>query len=200
MRVAWFGGTFDPPHRGHLRVAVAAADAFKLDIVLFSPTGRQPMKPAGASASFKDRLQMVTLTCAHDRRFEVSTLDAPRADARPNFTVDVLTQLRDQYPSPSRLFAIIGADGFMDLPNWRDSERLFELAEWIVVSRPGFGDTPTREESSELVGKQALEFLGGVHEDISATALRRRLACRENCDKFLLPEVSAYIQEHHLYQ
>ncbi len=122
-RIALFGGSFDPPHRGHLAIARAAADTFSLTQVLFTPTARQPLKPTGAHAPYPDRLAMVTLACAEANahlqapRFTASTLDAPRPDGRPNYTVDTLTTLQQQNPE-AELFAIAGADSFLDLPRW----------------------------------------------------------------------------------
>ena len=90
MRVALFGGTFDPIHRGHLALASAAASAFALDRVLFAPVGRQPLKAESPAATFADRLAMTRLAVASaaDPSFAVSSVDAPRHDAAPNYTVD----------------------------------------------------------------------------------------------------------------
>src|SRR5580698_4252134 len=98
MRVALFGGSFDPPHHGHIAIATAAADVFDLDTVLFAPVGRQPLKTDGASASFADRLAMVELACGSDGRFADSDLDTPRDDGRPNYTVDTLASLQEAMP------------------------------------------------------------------------------------------------------
>ena len=137
MRVALFGGSFDPPHHGHIAIATAAADVFDLDSVLFAPVGRQPLKTVVAPAPFADRLAMVELACSPEPRFAVSELDAPRPDGAPNYTVDTLETLHETMPD-TRLFNLVGADSFLDLPLWHEPERLLELAEWIVVSRPGF--------------------------------------------------------------
>ena len=137
MRVAFFGGSFDPPHHGHMAIAAAAADEFDLERVLFAPVGRQPLKYERASATFADRVAMVELACRVDARFSVSGIDAPWPDGSPNYTVDTLAALREEMPD-ARLFNLVGADSFLDLRRWREPERLLELAEWIVVSRPGF--------------------------------------------------------------
>src|ERR1700677_2295171 len=97
MRVALFGGSFDPPHRGHLAVAAAAADRFSLDRVLFAPARRQPLKYA-SDASFAARCTMTARACCEDSRFEFSALDAPRTDGQPNYTVDTLEQLQQSMP------------------------------------------------------------------------------------------------------
>jgi len=216
MRVAFFGGTFDPIHRGHLRLAAAAADAFALDRVLFAPAGRQPLKPEPATASFADRLAMVALALAAspagdpepDPRFAVSILDAPHPDGAPNYTVDTLDDLARQFPGAT-LFVLTGADSFLTLPRWRSPERLLSLAEWIVVSRPGSPLTPAFLDLPELAPlaltpaqRARVRLLATVHEDVSASELRRRLRAHSEdpCADLLPPAVAAYIHTHHLYR
>jgi nicotinate-nucleotide adenylyltransferase len=199
MRVALFGGSFDPPHHGHVSIAIAAADVFDLDRVLFAPVGRQPLKAEGAPASFADRLAMVELACRVDSRFAVSDLDAPRTDGTPNYTVQTLAMLREAMPD-ARVFNLVGADSFLDLRRWHEPERLLELAEWIVVSRPGFplanlsalGLTPDQ--------RGRVHLLQTVHEDVAATNLRERLEAGDPCADVLDPAVSAYIRAHQLYR
>jgi nicotinate-nucleotide adenylyltransferase len=204
MRVALFGGTFDPIHRGHLAIASAAADAFALDLVLFAPVGRQPLKGESAIASFADRLQMAALACTApstpDPRFAVSNVDAPRADGQPNYTVDTLSELALEYPG-STLFALAGADSFLTLHRWRQSDRVLTLAEWIVVSRPEFPLTEPQLAPLALTPAQRarVHILTTIHEDVSATELRRRIHAGDPCPGLLPPAVAAYIQSHHLY-
>jgi nicotinate-nucleotide adenylyltransferase len=204
MRVAFFGGTFDPPHRGHLAIACAAAAKFALDTILFAPAARQPLKFRGPTASFGDRLKMVELLCASvdaGTRFVPSTLDAPREDGQPNYTIDTLRRLRDQYSDTPEtgIFVIIGADSFLDLSHWREPDALLLAAEWIVVSRPGF----SLDDLSPLVLTQQQEahvhLLEGVHEPASATEVRERLEAGLDCSALLTPEVLSYIREHGLY-
>jgi nicotinate-nucleotide adenylyltransferase len=206
MRIALFGGTFDPIHHGHLAVAAAAADTFALDQILFAPAGRQPLKPEHPSASFHDRLAMTTLACdpslGADPRFTTSTLDAPRPDGAPNYTIDTLTTLHHQLPNAT-LFVIVGADSFLNLRRWRQPDRLLELAQWIVVSRPGFPlDNPSALAPLALTPTQQsrVHFLLTLHEDVSSTILRDRLQHGDPCTDLLPPYVSAYIHRHHLYQ
>src|SRR4029453_16096512 len=126
MRIALFGGTFDPPHRGHIAIATAAADAFGLESVLFAPTGQQPLKMGSAATPFPDRLAMVELACAADSRFSASTIDAPRTDGKPNSTGDKLAALQGQLPA-AKLYNLVGADSFLSLRQWREPERLLAL-------------------------------------------------------------------------
>jgi nicotinate-nucleotide adenylyltransferase len=198
MRVALFGGTFDPPHRGHLAIAAAAADAFDLDEVLFAPVGHQPLKPHCAQAPFADRFAMLCLACLPDPRFGVSKLDAPHPDGAPNYTIETLTALHQLMPTDT-LFNLVGADSFLNLPHWREPGHLLELAEWIVVSRPG---SPLDDLSSlYLTPRQQdrVHLLQTVHDDVSATSLRKRLAAGDPCTDLLPPAVSEYALTHALY-
>jgi nicotinate-nucleotide adenylyltransferase len=198
MRVALFGGTFDPPHRGHLAIATAAADAFDLDEVLFAPVGRQPLKPNSTPVPFADRIAMLSLACLPDTRFAVSTLDAPHPDGTPNYTVQTLTALHQLLPDDT-LFNLVGADSFLDLQHWREPHRLLELAEWIVVSRPGapLDDLSTLNLTPHQQAR--VHLLQTVHENLSATGLRQRLETGDPCSDLLPPAVSGYIVAHHLY-
>jgi nicotinate-nucleotide adenylyltransferase len=199
MRVALFGGSFDPPHHGHTAIAAAAADVFDLDQVLFAPVGRQPLKREGAPSSFADRLAMVELACAADSRFAVSDVDAPRSDGAPNYTVETLATLHEAMPE-ARLFNLVGADSFLDLPRWHEPERLLEVAEWIVVSRPGFPLANLSALGLTPHQRGRVHLLQTVHEDVAATNLRERLEGGDPCTDVLGPEVCAYIQARHLYR
>jgi nicotinate-nucleotide adenylyltransferase len=198
MRVALFGGTFDPIHRGHLAVAKAAADAFHLDTILFAPVGRQPLKPDGTPTPFGDRLAMARLAAASDPRFSASDLDVPHPDGTPNYTIDTLSTLQRQMPEAT-LFVLVGADSFLHLRQWRQPDRLLTLAEWIVVSRPGFALEDLSPLHLTPVQLARVHILNTVHEDVSATSLRQRLQHGDPCTDLLLPAVLRYIQAHHLY-
>ena len=214
MRLGYFGGTFDPPHRAHLEVALSAAQAFALDRVLLAPTGHQPLKQADAVAPYPDRLAMVKLLCAAasgagvplGRPFvapaargllEASELDAPHADGSPNYTVDALHALRAEQPEAA-LFCIVGADSLLSLPRWREPERLLAMAEWIAVSRPevevnlaAMGLTPEQQGRIHL--------LTDVDDDTSATRVRERLRVGVSPGDRMTPEVMLYISRMRLY-
>ena len=135
-RVAFFGGSFDPPHLGHLAVARAARDALELDRVLFAPVGMQPLKPKGSTAPFADRLAMTELAIAGEPGFEISLADAP-AGGRPNYTLETLRQLRAGLPAHGWLFCLMGADSFASLRRWRGAAEIPFAASLVVASRPG---------------------------------------------------------------
>jgi nicotinate-nucleotide adenylyltransferase len=145
---------------------------------------------------------MVRLACAADSRFEASDLDAPRPDGTPNFTVDTLARLTQQMPG-ARIFAIAGADSFQSLGHWREPRRLLQLAEWIVVSRPGFAlpERVTPEGMTLAVGEQArIHPLRSLNEDVAATSLRERLHRGDPCADLLPEPVAADIAQTGLYR
>jgi len=201
MRLGYFGGTFDPPHLGHLAVAQAAADAFALEQVLMVPTGVQPLRPVSPLAPFADRLAMVSLLCEQDPRLQAAALEAPRNPPVPNYTVDTLQQLLVRSPE-DELFVIVGADAFQSLPQWRSPELLLTLAQWIVVTRPRL----TALELPALTPEQRerVHLLQTLDNPASASAVRAALASRDparsaELASLLSPPVLAYIREHGLY-
>jgi nicotinate-nucleotide adenylyltransferase len=140
-RIAFFGGSFDPPHLGHLAVARAARDAFHLDTVLFAPVGAQPLKPEGASASFDDRVAMTRLAIAGEPGFAVSLVDGPKSsgagETLPNYTLDTLNALLNEFKPDWALYCLMGADSFFGLRQWHHAEEIPYAAALIVASRPG---------------------------------------------------------------
>jgi nicotinate-nucleotide adenylyltransferase len=136
-RVAFFGGSFDPPHRGHLTIARAAHAALQLDRVLFAPVGAQPLKPSGSTASFDDRVAMTRLAIANDPAFAISLVDAPSSNGSPNYTFDTLLNLKNEMPIAAALFCLMGADSFLALKRWHRGADLPFIAPLIVASRPG---------------------------------------------------------------
>jgi nicotinate-nucleotide adenylyltransferase len=201
MRLGYFGGTFDPPHLGHLAVAGAAADAFALDRVLLVPTGVQPLKPVSPLAPYADRLAMVALLCGHDARLEACDLEAPRNSPTPNYTIDTLQRLQALEPG-AEIFVIVGADAFQTIRQWRSPDMLLLAAEWIVVNRPRLTALVLPELT--LAQRERVHTLETVDNPASATAIRAALASRDPARKvdlaaMLPPEVQAYIERHGLY-
>jgi nicotinate-nucleotide adenylyltransferase len=229
-RVAFFGGSFDPPHLGHLAIARAARDLLPLDAVLFAPVGAQPLKPNGASAGFEDRVAMTRLAVAGNRGFAVSLADAPKPSGKPNYTLATLLFLRDQLPAHGELFFLMGADSFLGLRKWHRAAAIPFAAALIVASRPGQDLEDLREalppgltiqpapalqgkhdrakvdcfEVSDAAGQTApFYLLPDLHVEISASAIRDQVAAAStnSTGPELLPQpVAAYIREHHLYR
>lgn len=224
MRIALFGGSFDPPHRGHLAIAQAAIQRLALDRVWMAPVGAQPLKPDGFSTSFADRLAMVELTVANDPKIAASDIDAPRTDGRPNYTIDVLRLIKATLPATDRLFFLLGADAFLSLKQWRGAERLPLLCDFIVAGRPSFSiddvasalppgllaeHDPAANDSPQLVTwllkkgdrtRSRLYLMPDLQQDISATHIRAALADEESEEGVLSPNVLRYIRARGLYR
>jgi nicotinate-nucleotide adenylyltransferase len=226
MRIAFFGGSFDPPHRGHVAIAKAAADRLALDRLLVAPVGRQPLKTGWSQSDYEERFEMVSLAFAGDARFEASRLDAPLPDGQHNYTYDTLAGLKyivHKVHPDSQLFCLLGADSFHTLAHWHRSAELILLCDWIVAARPGYSlqeiesRLPTGVHASGQVTQHDLVEIGleadnglrsrlyvltDLEEDVSATALRHALASgdAQASDAMLAPGVAAYIRRHGLYQ
>jgi len=197
-RVAFFGGSFDPPHLGHLEVARAARAALALDTVLFAPVGAQPLKPEGSTASFQDRLAMTRLAIAGDAGFVVSLIDAPKPSMAPNFTIDTLFQLRDELPTDGMLFFLMGADSFFGLRHWHRGTEIPFVAPLIVASRPS---QPLDDLRAALPQGLTMEFaLPSGNSDLASSGsgfeVRRYLLrgpAAATAPLYLLPELHVEI-------
>jgi len=223
QRVAFYGGSFDPPHLGHLAVARAARDLLGLDKILFAPVGAQPLKLAGSAALFEDRVAMTRLAIAGEPAFELSLIDAPRPDGRggmrANYTIESLETLRAELAADTELFHLMGADSFRTLHLWRRAADIPFAATLIVASRPGepLDDLArTLPEGIELCNSGVLDggavrsyqltdgtgrnaqlfLLPGLHVEISATAIRGKWRAVR---KLLPAPVADYIHTRGLY-
>lgn len=199
MRLGYFGGSFDPPHLGHLAVARTVADTYALDRVLMVPTGKQPLKPNGATASYSDRLAMVRLLCDGDPRLQASAIEAPTTPPTPNYTIDTLRRLQAERLE-TELFVVVGADAFHQLLLWREPGSLLAIAEWIVVTRPHAANDELSLPPLTTAQRNRVHTLSTLDHPASATAIRNQLAEGGDCAGMLSPQLLAYIREHHLYR
>lgn len=225
MRIAFFGGSFDPPHLGHLAIAEAARRTLALDRVLFAPVGLQPLKLAGSSASFPQRAAMVQLAIAGEPSFSLSLLDAPKpGQTTPNYTYDTLSELRRSCPGDVELFLLLGADSLRTFRLWHRADEIPFLANLIVASRPEeplsdltdllppsiaidpIAGTPDTYELHNRAGEQSqLTILPELHYEISATELRSALRHHRSATPCsqpaqVPPAVLEYIRQHRLYE
>ncbi len=142
MNIALFGGTFDPIHRGHLKVARAAAERFKLKEVWFVPADIPPHKQAAPVTSYFHRYSMVSLALAGEPDFLPSLLEAPDAEAhverRPSYSIDTVRRVKAGLRKSDRLYFLIGIDAFRDIAKWYEAEALLKECEFIVAARPGY--------------------------------------------------------------
>jgi nicotinate-nucleotide adenylyltransferase len=197
-RLGLLGGTFDPPHYGHLLAAQEVAWRLQLECVLFLPARQNPLKRGAPSSEAADRCAMVRLAIADNPRFALSQLDIDRPP--PSYTVDLLRHLQAA-DRLSELCFIVGADILPELPKWRAPDEVLRLARLIVVNRPGSPDPDLDELELALPGARTraeVVHIPGV--DISAAELRARVRADQPIRYLTPPAVEAYIAAQQLYR
>lgn len=203
MRIGIFGGTFDPPHTGHLLAASDAFEALSLDRLLWVPTAQQPLKIGSQGASAADRLAMVRHAIAEDRRFEVDAIETERAGL--SFTVDTLGTMAQRFPS-DELVLLVGADVVASFGKWRSPRRIVELARLAILHRVA---DEGHVEKAALVG--AIRAIAGSdlpapivldtrRVDISSTEIRERVRGGRFLTGFVPDAVARFITERALYR
>ena len=213
-RIAFFGGTFDPVHNGHLNIARTLVDFFSLDRFYFLPAFHAPHKADRKPTSAYHRFAMLSIAAENDPSILVSTHELDRGE--PRYTVDTIPELTSEFPDTS-LFFVMGADSWSDIRTWRRWEELLLMTNHLVVARPGF-DISTehvtdkvrerindvRGMSAEAFGEQgepAIYITDAVHFDTSSTILREDLSDGElERDDDIPQEVANYIEKYELYR
>jgi len=189
------GGTFDPIHHGHLVAAEEARWQFRLDQVLFIPTGQPWQKPAGVSPA-EDRYLMTAIATASNPAFAVSRLEVDTPG--PSYTVDTLRRLRAELPEGTRLLFIGGADLLQQLQTWKEPEQVLELAELIAATRPDFDVDDVVQKVPGAAGRVHRMEIPALA--ISSSDIRARVA-RGAPIEYLVPEgVARYIEKRALYR
>ncbi|MGQ0713289.1 MAG: nicotinate-nucleotide adenylyltransferase [Gemmatimonadaceae bacterium] len=185
MRLGVLGGTFDPPHVGHLLAASDAFEALELDRLLFIPSATHPFKGQSVGASAQQRLEMLALLVAGDPRFDVDPIEIERPGL--SYTVDTLTYLATRYPNAQRYF-LIGEDLVEQMSTWRSPERIVELAEVVVLTRgAGAGAAPFRRLATRPI-------------DVSSTEIRTRVRAGLPVHGFVPERIAAYVRDAGLYR
>ena len=197
MRIGIYGGTYSPPHIGHMKAAEYAIEALKLDRLLLIPTGVSPHKAMSAGATSADRLEMLQLSAANMEKAQVSDIEILRQGS--SYTVDTLRQLRAENPG-AELVLLMGTDMFVSFLNWREPESILSLATLAVFCRGERGEQERIEAQKaklEALGAR-VELVRNPVNAISSTDLRRMLVF--GCaDPFLRPGVGDFIREKGLY-
>jgi nicotinate-nucleotide adenylyltransferase len=193
VRLGIFGGTFDPPHVGHLLAASDAIEHLKLDRLVFVPAAIQPLKATRETASAADRLAMVRLTVGADPRLETDAVELDRDGL--SYTVDTLKDFARRFPSADRFF-LVGADVLSTFAQWRDPQGVLELATLAVVTRSA--DSDVMEMNEELARRVTPVPTRRV--DVSSTEIRDRVRSGRSIHGFVTDAVAEYISSHGLYR
>jgi len=230
MNIGLFGGTFDPVHRGHMTLARAALERHKLNRIYFVPANNPPHKQRQPLAPFLHRYAMLALATAQEKAFVPSLLEAPEEVGgsvrkervlKPNYTIDTVLRLKQSLKNSDKIFLLIGIDAFADIATWHQPEALFRECEFVVASRPGYSladvanALPERlrpkPEVTRPFRKQAatgdvvlrgvtVHLLDGVHQPVSATAIRQAVAAGKPLGRFVDAAVADYIKKMRLYK
>lgn len=198
-RFAVMGGTFDPIHYGHLVTAEAVRDKFKLDKVLFMPTGNPPHKMNRATSDPNHRYLMTVLATITNPYFEVSKLEIDRAGI--TYTVDTIKELRRIYGDDAEIYFITGADAMLEIFSWHNVEELFRICTFVAATRPGFHGKDMEQKLSEIKSKykEKIFSIEVPSLAISSTDIRSRIKNGKTI-RYLLPEaVEHYIRNNKLY-
>ena len=224
-RIGIYGGTFDPVHHGHLKVAEAVSNAFALDRILFVPAFTPPHKRKRTISSPFHRMAMLALATADSTKMFISTVEL-EAPSRP-YTIETLGRLQTEL-LPARLFFLMGADSFRDVTSWREYEAILSEYDVVVVTRPGHpgydahGGARNGEEAVGALAPQLrrriVDLRGGAHPsdedltspriyltdyvsiDVSATGIREAVEQGRSIDGLVPAPVAAYVEKYRLYQ
>lgn len=214
-RAAIYGGTFDPVHNGHLKVARRVQKLFELDELFFVPACVPPHKRGAGISSAFHRYAMLALATQNDEALRVSTIELDQPE-RP-YAVETVARMQEQLGANHRLFFVMGADSWAEITTWREWQRLLNMCDHVVVTRPGYELSKSVDEvrvidvrgktddDVKLVVAGAAEpsvfVTDAVFEDVSATEIRA--AAREGdlsrLTKLVPPEVANYIERYGLY-
>ncbi len=198
-----FGGSFDPPHTAHVTLPMAVREAVGADLMAYIPAAKAPHKLDKVQTDPVHRLAMLRLALGGVEHTAVLTDELDRAaDGKPSYTVDTLQALRDRMPSDTRLRLLIGADQVRIFDQWREPQRIIELAEpWVMVRPPDTRESLLASlDSDEARAQWSPRLVDVPAMDISSTQVRERVARGESIEGMVCPAVERYIREEGLYR
>ncbi len=214
MHIAVLGGTFDPIHYGHLRVAEEVREGLGLDRIIFMPASLPPHKPDESRTQPNLRLEMVRLAAGDNPGFEASSLEIERGGK--SYTIDTVKELKKGREKGLEISLIVGTDSFNEITSWKDYRELLDLANFIVVSRPNYPvEKPAEALPVELARKfrydpatdsylnscgKSVTYPGTTLYDISSSDIRRRVREGSSIRYLLPPSVIEFIMKHGLYR
>jgi nicotinate-nucleotide adenylyltransferase len=197
MRIGIFGGSFDPVHLGHLILAEQCREQGRLDQVWFVPAARPPHKAEAELTPFAQRVEMLQLAIAGNEAFRIQEVERDRPG--PSYTAVTLAELQHHHES-YEWFLLVGADSLRDLPGWYHPEQIVQLAELLVMARPGVALVPLEELKRQLGPGVRLQVVSVPLIEIASTEVRARLRQKRSV-RYLIPRaVEAFISDKRLYQ
>lgn len=195
-RIGLFGGTFDPPHSGHIELAKKVLCDFNLSQIIFIPAGNPPHKQNVKKTDKIHRYEMVKIAVSGIREFCVSDFDIKNEE--PNYSYKTIDHFKREYPD-SRFFFIIGADSFRDLPLWKNYRELLTMCHFIVVARPGVEKEDYYSKFSGDEPEPSVFFIEDFSYDLSSTELREQIPQGTFREQDLPDGVLEYIAKNNLY-
>ena len=201
-KIALFGGMFDPIHLGHIAVTSEAAEHIGAEKILFIPAKRSPLKESFPEASGEDRLKMIALAIAGNKKFQLSGCELKKSE--PSYTLQTVRQFQAEYGSETSIYWLTGADSIDELPRWYRIIELIDECNLSVMYRAGC-ELPDFAKFKTIWGPRRVEKLQRnviptPLIDISSTEIRNRLAAGRDVTNMLPPSVDNYIHKHGLYQ
>lgn len=192
MKTGIFGGSFDPPHIGHINMALAVKEKMELDRIVFVPTGKAPHKKELSHVSH--RVNMCKMIC-DKYGFALSTYEAEKEGN--SYTADLLSHFKKEYPQ-EKLYLIVGGDSLDYMDKWYKPERIFSQCKVVVIRRKGTDDKKAKLLKAKF--KAEIEFIDCEYFDFSSTSVREKVLGNENIDALVLPEIAEYIKKNNLYR
>lgn len=191
MKNGIFGGTFNPPHNGHLIVAEHVRNALSLDTILFIPSYISPHKQKGEEANASERLHLTELAIKTNPRFRCSNFEINKKET--SYSIHTIEHLLSINPS-DQLFLLIGMDNYLTFHLWKEPKRILQLAALVVMTRPGF-----EKQINPEFGTDNIAFIEVPKIDISSSDIRQRLREHRSINGLVPPEVEDYIAVNRLY-
>lgn len=222
MRIGLFGGTFNPIHKGHLHAVKKVQDIFAFDDIYIIPSALPPHKELSDMVHAEDRIEMIRLALTDNpclmKSITISDVELKRGG--PSYTIDTISHFKTILANKTRFYFILGIDAFLEIDTWKSYMQLFDLVSFIVMTRPGFGDSATIGNKLEQYIKSTISdkyrfsisdlsyrhvekkpvFISDVKtEDISSSMIRKFVRQGKNNDAFLHANVNNYIKNKGLY-
>ena len=194
MKICLFGGTFDPPHIGHLIIAETIKESERFDKMIFVPAFHPPHKDDSNLSSIEDRLEMLRLSVNHDDTFELSDIEIERGGI--SYTIETIRELKSRYDLTKRhIYFLMGSDALVQFHDWKDHVSILKECRGLVATRPGFRSSRI---SPDIMAQ--IRFANMPQFEISSSQIRRRVRQRQTIRYMVLDPVWEYIQKNGLYQ